>query len=76
MSACAGGIKADNGIADKRLVRANACEMPEPLGLPLRGWDFEYGPLLDDVNNRCGVWGVLHKEVSKTDDKGSPSAIQ
>jgi hypothetical protein len=76
LSASAGGIKADNCIADEGLVGANACEMAIPLGLPLRRWDFEYGPLLDDVNDRCGVGGVLHKAVSKTVDNGSPSAIQ
>lgn len=76
LSASAGGIKANNCIADEGLVGANACEMPVPLGLTFRRWDFEYRPLLDDVNDGRGAWGVLHNAVSKTVDKGSPSAIQ
>lgn len=76
LSASAGGIKADNGIADEGLVGANACEMPVPLGLTFRRWDFKYRPLLDDVNDGRGAGGVLHKAVSKTVDKGSPSVTQ
>lgn len=74
LSACAGGIKADNCIADEGLVGTNAREMPVPLGLTFRWRDFKYRPLFDDVNDGRGAGGVLHKAVSITGDKGSPSA--